>query len=426
MFAHFLRPKNLSQKMLRVIFSIYFCVTVAITGVQFVTEYFTTQNAISNELKILENTILGPISTGLWQFDQSQLTVIIDGLINNPIVEGVDIFDNNAEPKVSIRAYKLDSAPVSMFHTESDLEWLLNGENVYLGKLILYSSSDVVLDRVFFGFSLIAITAIVKLTILFGLFVWAFDRYLAKPLRELMSQVESVQMSQSVKQRIHLSGIEQNELSELQDHMNKMLLAIEEDREHFLESEQAKRNWLESAVAKRTNDLQILNEKLKDLATKDSLTNILNRGSFFEAAQRQLLLSIRKESPASFILMDLDYFKKINDTYGHFVGDKVLIHFTQTIQSFLRESDLIGRVGGEEFAIFLPDTGKDASYYIADKLRIAIGHSTLEVDDKTVTYTVSMGVATSEPKDQTIDELFKRADVKLYDAKDKGRDRVEK
>jgi diguanylate cyclase (GGDEF)-like protein len=205
-----------------------------------------------------------------------------------------------------------------------------------------------------------------------------------------------------------------------------MLSAIEKDRERLLEDEQAKRTRLEDAVEKRTEALQVLNIKLKELATRDSLTGILNRGSFFEIAQHLLALCQRKKSPASFVLMDLDQFKMINDTYGHFIGDKVLIHFTETIQKFLRKSDIIGRVGGEEFAIFLPDMGIDETFQLADKIRKEIADSTLELDGKTATYTVSLGLGSSEPKDHSIDELFKRADLKLYEAKDKGRNRVEK
>lgn len=295
-----------------------------------------------------------------------------------------------------------------------------------LGSLILYSSSEVVLDRVLFGFALIAITAIIKLSILFWLFIWAFNRYLAIPLKELMVQVDDVQLSHNVNTRIKLSNIENNELSQLQEHMNNMLSAIERDREQLLESEQARRIWLEDEVAKRTEALEILNEKLKNIAIRDSLTGVLNRESFFEIAQHLLVLSQRQKSPASFIFMDLDHFKMINDTYGHFIGDKGLIHFAKTVHSLLRQSDLFGRIGGEEFAIFLPDTGTDDAFQLADKLRKAIANSTLEVDHKAVSYTVSLGVESSEPNDHSIDELFKRADLNLYGAKEKGRNRVER
>jgi diguanylate cyclase (GGDEF)-like protein len=426
MFANFLHPNNLSQKMMRVIFSIYLVVTCLITSLQFLTEYLKTQNAISSELRQLEETVRGPISASLWQYNQAQLDVLVTGLIKMPIIEGVDVNDQHGKNVIAKRSYMQDSAPLSIFETKADLNWALNGKNVLLGTLVLHSSSEVVLDRVLFGFSLIAITAVIKLSVLFWLFIWAFDRYLAIPLKELMSQVDEVQQSQNVNKKIHLSNIDDNELSQLQTHMNLMLSAIEKDRDRLLEDEQNKRNWLEEAVAKRTEELQILNKKLENLAQKDSLTGTLNRGSFFETAQHLLLLSQRQKTPASFVLMDLDHFKVINDTYGHFVGDKVLIHFTHTIQTFLRKSDLIGRLGGEEFALFLSNTGIDDAFHFADKIRKAISNSTLEVDGRTVTYTVSLGVESTELKDGSIDDLFKRADLKLYGAKDKGRDRVEK
>ena len=426
MFVRFLRPNNLSQKMMRVIFSIYLVVTLLITSLQFLSEYWKTQDAIVNELQQLEETVRGPILISLWQYNHNQLDSLTSGLIKMPIIEGIDVFDQNAQSIMSKRAYDPASVPLSIFDSTSELSWTLNGESIPLGSLVLYSSSGVVLERVWFGFALIAITAFIKLTVLFWLFIWAFDRYLAAPLRELMSQVSEVQLSQSISKRINLSNTENNELSQLQEHMNTMLSAMSTDRERLIEDEQAKRDWLENAVAKRTEDLQVLNGKLKYLATRDSLTDVLNRGSFFEAAQQQQLLFQRQKLPVSFILMDLDYFKRINDTYGHFIGDKVLIHFTQTLQAFLRKSDILGRVGGEEFAIFLPDTGLDTAFQLADKIRQTISDAALEVEGKTVTYTVSLGVESSEPEDQLIDELFKRADLKLYGAKDKGRDRVEK
>ncbi|WP_197467753.1 sensor domain-containing diguanylate cyclase [Marinomonas gallaica] len=420
------RPNNLSQKMMRVIFSLYLVVTLLITSVQFLSEYLKTQDAIVSELKQLEATVRGPISTSLWQYDQKQLDELASGLIQMPIIEGVDIVDQNEQSILSKRFYDPDAIPVSVFDSTTQLSWTLNGESIGLGSLKLYSSSDVVFERVWFGFALIATTAIIKMTILFWLFIWAFDRFLAAPLKELMSQVDEVQSSQNLSKRIHLANNEGNELNQLQGHMNRMLSAMSIDRQNLLEDEQAKRDWLEVAVAKRTEDLQILNEKLKYLATRDSLTDVLNRGSFFEAAQQRLVLSQQKTSTASFILLDLDFFKRINDTYGHFIGDKVLIQFTQILQSFLKESDLLGRVGGEEFAIFLPDTKLDAAFQLADEIRQAVSKTTLEIEGKTVTYTVSLGVESSEPDDQLIDDLFKRADLKLYGAKDKGRDRVER
>lgn len=210
-----------------------------------------------------------------------------------------------------------------------------------------------------------------------------------------MSQVHEVQHSKNVSKRINLSKVDVNELTQLQEHMNNMLNDIEKDIKQLLENQQAKRNWLEQAVAKRKQDLEILNEKLKNLARKDYLTGILNRGSFFETAQHLHVLCQRQKSPVSFMLMDLDNFKMVNDNYGYFIGDKVLKHFTQTIQDYLRKFDVLGRVGREEFALLLADTGIDDAYQLADKLRKAISHSTFEVDGKTISYIMSIGIESS-------------------------------
>jgi diguanylate cyclase (GGDEF)-like protein len=425
-FPSFLRPDNLSRKMMLVIFSIYLFVTCLITSLQFLTEYYRTQDSILNELKQLEETVREPISTSLWQYNYNQLDALLTGLVKMTIIEGIDVTDTDANTLMSKQSYNPDSKPLSLFYAESDAYWTLNGEKVPLGSIKLYSSSEVVLDRVLFGFFLIAITAIIKLSILFWLSAWAFDRYLASPLKELMTQVNEVQSSPTISKRISLENIQHNELGQLQDHMNTMLSVMQADRQQLLEDEQTKRSSLEDAVAKRTEALQILNEKLEDLATRDSLTGILNRGSFFERSQHLLALSQRQQSTASFVLMDLDHFKVINDTYGHFAGDKVLIHFTQTIQSLLRKSDLIGRVGGEEFALFLPDTAPDDAFQLAERIRMTISNAVLNVDGRIITYTVSAGIESSRSGDDSIDALFKRADSKLYGAKDKGRDRVEK
>ncbi|WP_417382822.1 histidine kinase dimerization/phospho-acceptor domain-containing protein, partial [Gimesia sp.] len=263
MFNRFIRPKNLSQKLLRVVFSLYLGVTCLVTSVQFLTEYLKTQDSILNELKQLEKTVHVPISTSVWQYNQKQLEALTTGLVDMPIIAGVDVFDTNGKNVISKRSYAVDAAPLAVFNTKSDLTWVLNDAQIPLGALILYSSSEVVLDRVLFGFALIAITAVMKLTILFCLFVWAFDRYLAIPLKDLMKQVDAVHLDQSVSKRIQLSITDDNEISQLQNRMNAMLSAMQRDRELLLEDEKAKRAWLEDAVARRTAELETQKTRLQ-------------------------------------------------------------------------------------------------------------------------------------------------------------------
>lgn len=263
MLSKFIHPNNVSKKLLRIIFSIYLGVACLVTGVQFLTEYLKTQDSILSELKQLEQTVHVPISTSVWQFNQKQLEALTTGLIEMPIIEGVDVFDANGKNVISKRSYGLESAPLSVFQTKSELDWVLNEKKIPLGFLVLYSSSEIVLDRVLFGFALIAVTAVVKLSILFCLFVWAFDRYLAAPLRELMLQVDEVHLGQNARKRINLSISENNEISQLQEHMNVMLSAMERDRGLLLEDEKAKRAWLEEAVSMRTEELLMQTRRLE-------------------------------------------------------------------------------------------------------------------------------------------------------------------
>jgi diguanylate cyclase (GGDEF)-like protein len=421
-----MRPSNLSKKMMRVIFSVYLAVSCVITGMQFLTEYLKTKNSILVELQQVETTFHNAITTSLWQYNENQINALISGLIKMPIIERIDVKDKNSKIIFTKQSYHSISEPLSIFSIESDLNWVMNDKDILLGSLTLHSSSEIILDRVLFGFTLIAVTEIIKISILFWLFIWAFDRYLASPLKEFMAQVNAVKLNKDLNIRIKLSNIETNELTQLQDHMNNMLSEIESDQKQLLDNEKASKKWLEMAVAKRTEELRVSNEKLQELATRDSLTGVLNRGSFFETAQHLFILSQRQKTVASFIMIDLDHFKIVNDTHGHFIGDKVLIHFTDKIKTFLRKSDLIGRIGGEEFAIFLPDTKMGDAFHIADKIRMAISDSIVEVDSQTVTYTVSLGIESSVLTDHSVTDLFKRADLKLYKAKDKGRNRIEK
>lgn len=125
MFIRLIRPNNLSKKLLRVIFSIYLGVTCLVTSTQFLTEYFKTQDSILNELKQLEQTVRVPVSTSVWQYDQKQLEALTTGLVNMPVIAGVDVFDANGKKIIHKRSFTLDKAPLAIFDTKSSLSWVL-------------------------------------------------------------------------------------------------------------------------------------------------------------------------------------------------------------------------------------------------------------------------------------------------------------
>lgn len=177
-------------------------------------------------------------------------------------------------------------------------------------------------------------------------------------------------------------------------------------------------------LAETTEALRNANKELEVLASHDCLTSALNRGSFLEIAEKTHALSSRRKSPLSMIMIDVDYFKSINDRFGHAGGDSVLVALVGVFNDVLREADYLGRIGGEEFALLLWDTGIDEATLVAERLKRAISAEKFLINEKRYGVTVSMGISELyHDKPDTISSLMKRADDAMYSAKKQGRNR---
>ena len=165
--------------------------------------------------------------------------------------------------------------------------------------------------------------------------------------------------------------------------------------------------------------------QLLELATTDSLTGLHNRRYFMESASQELDRARRYQTPLSLLLLDADHFKSVNDRYGHPVGDQALQALAIIGRRVLREVDLFARIGGEEFAILLPQTDHAAARNVAERLRQAIIDQPIATEDGPLRLTVSLGLTSLGSAPADLDELLRRADVALYQAKQNGRNRVE-
>ena len=164
-------------------------------------------------------------------------------------------------------------------------------------------------------------------------------------------------------------------------------------------------------------------DKLRKLSITDPLTGIKNRRAFFEVSENFFKLANRKDLPLSLLILDIDLFKKVNDTYGHIIGDEILKFLVKQTNHTLRDSDIFARYGGEEFIILLPDTNLNGAIQVAEKIRKTIENTPYQGDVE-VSITVSLGVAQLE-NEKILNKLIKRADEALYRAKEYGRNRVE-
>lgn len=168
-----------------------------------------------------------------------------------------------------------------------------------------------------------------------------------------------------------------------------------------------------------------LEEKLRRLATTDSLTGANNRRYFTERGAEEFARSKRYETPTTMLTLDIDLFKRINDTYGHPVGDEVLKSLVTVCRATLRTTDVFARMGGEEFSALLPETDLEDARKTAERLRKAVEASRVMAEDEVIHYTISLGVSELREDDRSLEDLMQRADRALYAAKDAGRNRVE-
>jgi diguanylate cyclase (GGDEF)-like protein len=163
---------------------------------------------------------------------------------------------------------------------------------------------------------------------------------------------------------------------------------------------------------------------LLEMATVDSLTGLANRRAFIEQVDREITRVRRTANHASVLMIDIDYFKKINDQYGHAAGDAVLKELAELFRLRLRKSDVAGRLGGEEFAVLLPVTGIEGALIVAEHLRQKIAELGVKLEDKILNVTISIGVAEIDAIDSDSKIVLAHADYALYQAKQDGRNKV--
>lgn len=210
---------------------------------------------------------------------------------------------------------------------------------------------------------------------------------------------------------------------------NRQIYGRRKDGNEFLASAQIMRLGDKNArffgaVFRDISQSKKTEEELLHLASIDPLTNALNRREFTLMADREALRSNRYHHPLSLLMIDIDHFKKLNDSHGHTAGDKVLQRLSTLCINTLRNVDLFGRWGGEEFAALLPETDIEGASIIAERLRKIIADNVLTYNDQKISFTVSIGIAQYKDGETTLEAPLGRADSATYDAKKAGRNRI--
>jgi diguanylate cyclase (GGDEF)-like protein len=256
----------------------------------------------------------------------------------------------------------------------------------------------------------LAVGSVLVFLVVGGLLYMGLDRLVVRPVRTLQQAVRRMGEGHLATRVPPLRG---SELRELTDTINRMASQLQHEREN-----------LERTVADRTRELQEANARLERLAVTDGLTGVFNHRRFQEAMQAELLRAERHRRPVSVLMVDVDYFKKVNDAMGHPAGDELLRRLAQVLGADLRQTDLIARYGGEEFAVILPETTKSEAMQVAERMRAAVEERINEGATWPTRVTVSIGVATYPDDGKSGELIVSAADQAMYVAKRQGRNRV--
>ncbi len=215
------------------------------------------------------------------------------------------------------------------------------------------------------------------------------------------------------------------ELEGVLTHFEARLIPCGQDRALAIIRDISDRVRDREALARQARQLEEANERLAQLARTDDLTGLCNRRYFMDSLRHECALALRHKIPLCLMILDLDHFKEINDTYGHLVGDRALQAAAALLPTIARETDIVSRVGGEEFAILLPYTELDGAFVLAERLRAHMAATSIEAHGQTIHLTCSIGVADYQiHAGEEMVSLYRRADHAMFDAKAAGRNCV--
>lgn len=243
-----------------------------------------------------------------------------------------------------------------------------------------------------------------------GALFLGMNRVVIRPVRVLEASVKRMGEGHLSTRVPALPG---REMAELSDIVNGMASALQTEREN-----------LERTVAARTRELSEANARLERMAVTDGLTGLFNHRRFHEALHSELLRCERHKRPLAVLMVDVDFFKRVNDSMGHPAGDELLRRLAEVLSADLRQTDLIARYGGEEFSVLLPETTKAEALQVAERMRESVETKINEGGRWTQRITVSVGVATFPEDGAAAEEVLEAADRALYVAKRQGRNRV--
>ncbi len=414
----------LATRLIRKVFTLYFVIAMILSAIFVYQIWLEERQQLQNELKQLAHSYSMPLKRALWDLDETQIESVLEGIINNTVITGLVLQSEQGRME--------KGQPQPYLHYMMELVRKHEGKTTILGYLAINSDPDILWQRISGAYTTLLVNAVIKLVVLWLILAWLVNKLIGDPLIQLTNGVKNIKPETISRDKEKILQLTReivatqpdNELSHLAQSFETMVSSLASYQQHL---DDLNKN-LEKKVALRTQDLHKAKQQLEQqnlelqrISTTDALTGVPNRRKLLEILEYEFNQATRHHTPLSVIMVDIDFFKSVNDTYGHDVGDELLKAFSSISQQCMRKSDTFGRWGGEEFLIINANSDAKSSRQLAEKLRQNVAEYTFpQVGHKTA----SFGVAELTDRDDSIDTLLKRADEALYQAKENGRNQV--
>lgn len=384
---------------------------------------------LNDQAQAVANITAAAVARPLWALDQSVFEAQVRALEATPAFVSARVFDEREQiifehlaPTISAHnSIVVKTAIIEAAHLTS------------LGRLEVTLSTDAVSAHLRHLFT---VGMVAFMTLVCGFFLVSIHgvrRVIIHPVRALLAAMRQVEQ----KNWVNLPVTRHDEMGELADGFNRMVNGLkrgdEANRlltraltaETALKQANARLEQVNLALTQEVSDREALTAELERHVSTDELTLVCSRRRFYEVAASEIERNRRTREPLGLLLIDLDHFKRINDRFGHAVGDRVLKTFGGVALETVRAIDVVGRVGGEEFAILLPACPPSETAQVAERLRCAVHSLDLRPLGLPEKLTISIGIARLDERDENIDTVLRRADAALYRAKASGRDCIE-
>ncbi len=405
--------------------------------------YLVTNNEYTKHIPIIILTSQDKKIDKLWGLKSGAKKFLIKGIEPDKLINHIEeLFKNYSKKeldaitlkklkKIEPQSFVLDIFDEILKKTVINeelykLQEYIENENNFITKVFTFL--DLIFDFTFAGIYKESIHEK-------KLFLKVNEKCSEKIKDKLREKLISITENKKIFQELKIKGINLNFLSSSEDFIPEYITEFYYNFENkykyaliIFHKYKLKTQLIKNLLEKGFNLLFNLNRSIDTailLSIIDVLTGAYNRRYLEDILKKEFEKFLRYNHLFSIIMMDIDHFKKINDTYGHQAGDEILKHLVQTVKNIVRKSDIIARYGGEEFCIVSYESKKDDAIYLAERLRNTIKNSVVVYKDKKIKYTVSFGVTTINKKVNNHEELLRKADAALYRAKNSGRDRVE-